>query len=131
MHGPFKLQAEYMATRVERYRVDSGHFSGTGGYLSGMWNVTGQSWGYKGSEPATLVGSATGAGMWQVGLRYAVLDLNDGIVQGGRMENWTAGVNWYWRSHLKFVLSYVQVDSQRGPIANNPNLTEARVQFYW
>ena len=120
-----------MATRVERYRVDSGHFSGTGGYLSGMWNVTGQSWGNTGSEPATLVGSATGAGMWQVGLRYAVLDLNDGIVQGGRMENWTAGVNWYWRSHLKFVLSYVQVDSQRGPIANNPNLTEARVQFYW
>jgi phosphate-selective porin OprO/OprP len=131
VYGPFKLQAEYMTTRVDRYRAGSEDFSGTGGYISGMWNINGQSWGYKGGEPALLVGPASGAGMWQVGLRYDVLDLNDGAVHGGRMENWTAGVNWYWRSHLKFVLNYVQVDSERGVIEDNPNITEARVQFYW
>lgn len=130
VHGPLKLQAEYMATRVDRYGPD-GEFSGTGGYLSGLWNITGQTWGYKGGEPATQVGHATGAGMWQAGLRYDVLDLDDDAVQGGRMETWTAGVNWYWRSHFKFVLNYVQVDSERAGLDDNPNITEARLQFYW
>lgn len=131
VYGPFKLQGEYMSTRVDRYSTGSEDFSGTGGYLSGLWNLTGQTWAYKGGEPALKVGPATGTGMWQVGLRYDVLDLNDNAVQGGRMENWTAGVNWYWRSHLKFVLNYVQVDSERGDVNDNPNITEARVQLYW
>lgn len=131
VYGSFKLQAEYMASRVDRYRAGSEDFNGTGGYVSGMWNITGQSWGYKGGEPTTLVGPATGAGMWQAGLRYDVLDLDDDAVHGGRMETWTAGMNWYWRSHFKLVLNYVQVDSERGGIEDNPNITEARVQFYW
>ncbi len=129
VRGPVKLQGEYMATDVDRY--DSSDFSGTGGYVSGVWNITGQSWGYKGGEPALKVGPATGAGMWQVGLRYDVLDLNDDALLGGRMETWTAGVNWYWRSNTKFVLNYVSVDSERGGIEDDPAITEARIQLYW
>lgn len=129
VYGPFKLQAEYMATSVDR--MEAQDFSGTGGYLSGVWNVTGQTWAYKGGEPATQVGNATGAGMWQVGLRYDVLDLDDDAVTGGGMETWTAGVNWYWRKNFKFVLNYVQVDSERAGIDDNPSITEARMQFYW
>lgn len=131
VQGSFKLQGEYMATRVDRYRAGSGDFSGTGGYISGMWNITGQSWGYKAGEPATKVGPATNAGMWQAGLRYDVLDLNDDTVQGGRMETWTTGVNWYWHSHFKVAINYVVVDSERNEISDNPNITEARLQFYW
>lgn len=129
VHGPFKLQAEYMATEVDR--MEAPDFSGTGGYLSGVWNVTGQTWGYKGGEPAMKVGDATGAGVWQLGLRYDVLDLDDDAMEGGRMETWTAGVNWYWRKNFKVVLNYVQVDSERAGIDDNPNITEARMQFYW
>lgn len=131
VYGPFKLQSEYMATNVDRYGVDSQDFSGTGGYLSGMWNISGQSWDYKGGEPALQVGSTAGYGMWQVGLRYDVLDLNDDAVRGGRMRTWTAGVNMYWRSHLKFVVNYVHVASERGDIEDNPDIIEARIQFYW
>lgn len=131
VQGPFKLQGEYMATRVDRYGEGFGDFSGTGGYISGMWNVSGQPWGYKAGEPATKVGPATGAGMWQVGLRYDVLDLNDDAVQGGRMETWTAGVNWYWRTNFKVAINYVSVHSQRGGTDDNPDIAEARLQFYW
>ncbi|HSX64027.1 MAG TPA: porin [Pseudoxanthomonas sp.] len=129
VHGPFKLQGEYMTTRVNR--MESQDFSGTGGYVSGVWNVAGQTWGYKGGEPAMQVGDATGAGVWQLGLRYDVLDLNDNAVTGGRMETWTAGVNWYWRKHFKVVLNYVHVDSERAGFDDNPAITEARMQFYW
>ena len=105
--------------------------------------------------------------MWQVGLRYDTIDLDDGTVipapprprfvvdgvLGGEMDTWTVGVNWYWRSNFKFMLNYVMVDSSRyfvrtpaAPYADNPannnvlvnrkvddnpNILEARVQFYW
>ena len=107
------------------------------------------------------------SGMWQVGLRYDTIDLNDGTVVpgssptsnprvlgalGGEMDSWTLGVNWYWRSNFKFMLDYVMVDSSKyigttnatyaeDPINNNatfnrvvddnPNILEARLQFYW
>jgi phosphate-selective porin OprO/OprP len=129
VNGPFKLQAEYMTTSVDR--MESQDFSGSGGYMSGLWNVTGQTWKYKGGEPATQVGNATGAGMWQLGLRYDVLDLNDDAVSGGRVETITVGVNWYWRSHFKVVLNHVVVNSERAGVDDDPGITEARLQFYW
>ena len=50
--------------------------------------------------------------MWQLGLRYDTIDLDDGAVVGGKMDIWTAGVNWYWRSNFKFMLNYVMVDQR-------------------
>ena len=68
------------------------------------------------------------------------------------MDTWTVGVNWYWRSNFKFMLNYVMVESTRyfgrtsstyaeNPANNNrtfnafiddnPNVLEARLQFYW
>jgi phosphate-selective porin OprO and OprP len=129
VYGPFKLQGEYMANDVQRMSAQD--FSGTGGYVSALWNVTGQTWKYKSGEPATQVGKVAGAGMWQLGLRYDVLDLNDDAVTGGRIETITAGVNWYWRSHSKLVLNQVIVNSERAGIDDDPGITEARMQLYW
>ncbi len=172
VHGPFKLQSEYMKTNVQRYNNgnpnQSRDFSGTSGYLSGLWNITGETWGYKDGVPTTPLPSEPGKGMWQLGLRYDTMDLNDGFatpgatptsssvitgVLGGEMDTWTVGVNWYWRSNFKFALNYVMVDSSRyfvrtpatpyaaNPADNNmlvnrnvddnPNILEARIQFYW
>jgi len=129
VNGPFKLQGEYMTSNVDR--IASPDFTGTGGYLSGLWNLTGQTWDYKGGEPATKIGDGKGAGMWQLGLRYDVLDLDDDALEGGRMETWTAGVNWYLRSNFKVVFNYVHVDSERAGVDDNPGIAEARLQFYW
>lgn len=166
--GPFKLQGEYMKTGVDRYRAGSSDFSGTSGYISGVWNITGETWGYKGGTPTTGLPSEPGKGMWQLGLRYDTIDLNDGSVipattptgssrivdvLGGEMDTLTLGINWYWRSNFKFMLNYVKVDSSRyfvrtpsapyavdparnGQLVNrevsdNPNILEARMQFYW
>lgn len=130
VRGPFKLQGEYMQTRVDRY-ASADDFTGTGGYLSGVWNVTGETWSNKSGVPGTGAPAEPGRGMWQVGLRYDTLDLDDGAVQGGRMDTLTAGVNYYWRSNFKFSLNYVKVDSERRGVDDNPNIVEARAQFYW
>lgn len=174
--GPFKLQGEYMQTTVDHYSAGSsvaaqrisGDFTGNSWYLSGLWNITGETWGYKDGVPTTPLPNDPAAGMWQVGLRYDSIDLNDGSViapstptstasidgvLGGQMDAWTVGVNWYWRSNFKFMLNYVQVESDRffartpaapypatpadgnvlvnREVSDNPNIVEARVQFYW
>jgi phosphate-selective porin OprO/OprP len=128
--GPFKLQGEYMKTNASR-TAGLDDFSSSGGYVSGVWNITGETWGYKGGTPTTALPDEPGRGMWQVGLRYDTLDLNDGLVQGGKLNTWTAGVNWYWRSNFKFMLNYVKADSTKAGIDDNPNILEARVQFYF
>lgn len=134
--GPFKIQAEYMRTQVDRYAdglttQPSGKFKSDGGYVSAVWNVTGETWSYKNGTPGTPLPDEPASGMWQLGLRYDTLDLNDGPVQGGKTDTLTAGVNWYWRSNFKFALDYVKVTSKRLGFSDDPNIIEARAQFYW
>jgi phosphate-selective porin OprO/OprP len=131
VQGPFKLQGEYMESKVSRYAATSQDFKGTGGYISGVWNITGETWGYKGGTPTTPLPNEPASGMWQVGLRYDTMDLNDSGVLGGKMDTWTAGVNWYWRSNFKFMVDYVKVNSSRQGINDDPNIVEARAQFYF
>ena len=130
VRGPFKLQAEYMATDVKRYD-GADDFSGDGYYVSGLWNITGETWGYKAGVPTTGLPDDPAKGLWQLGLRYDTIDLTDGAVVGGEMDSITAGVNWYWRSNFKFMLDYVMVNQEKGVLEDNPNAIEARLQFYW
>lgn len=128
--GPFKLQAEYMTTDASR-KSGFDDFTGTSGYVSGLWNLTGETWGYKGGVPTTPLPDEPASGMWQLGLRYDTADLDDANILGGQMDAWTAGVNWYWRSNFKFMLNHVMVDSEKNGFQDNPNITEARLQFYF
>lgn len=146
VHGPVKLQGEYMTIDVKR-NDGLDDFSGDGFYVSGLWNVTGETWGYKGGVPVTNLPENPDKGLWQLGLRYDSLDLNDGSpiagtnkvdgVLGGKIDSWTVGVNWYWRSNFKFMLNYVAVKQEkyntttRANGEDNPNVTEVRAQFYW
>ncbi len=136
--GPFKLQGEYMQSTFDRYTqggaatpaniAASKDFDANSWYVSGLWNITGETWGYRDGVPTTPLPNEPAAGMWQVGLRYDKIDLDDGTtlpattptgtstilgVLGGEMDAMTVGVNWYWRSNFKFMLNYVKVDSSR------------------
>lgn len=123
VHGPFKVQGEYMQTDVGRESHDDYSFDSW--YLYGVWNITGETWTYKDGTPSTGLPSNPAGGMWQVGVRYDEVDLNDGSVSfatpipvvsgvmGGKESNWTLGVNYYWRSNFKFALNYVMVSSEK------------------
>jgi phosphate-selective porin OprO/OprP len=131
IHGPFKLQGEMMRSSVGRdshpdYGFDSW-------YVTGVWNVKGETWGYKNGVITTSLPEDPAAGMWQLGARYDHVDLDDDGVYGGKESNWTLGVNYYWRSNFKFMLNYVLVDAERGlvPVENDPSIVEFRAQFYW
>jgi phosphate-selective porin OprO/OprP len=130
VEGPVKVQAEYMRSNIDRYHA-AGDFTGDSWYVSGLWNVTGETWGYKNGVVTTGGPNEPASGMWQLGLRYDAIDLDDGSVLGGQMDSWTAGVNWYWRSNYKFALNYVMVNSDRRGISDDPSILEARVQLFW
>lgn len=124
VHGPVKLQGEHMRTKVTRTN-SSPDFTGTGSYVSAVWNVTGETWGYKAGVPTTPLPNEPESGMWQLGLRYDTMDLNDGSantsgptpviagVLGGKSSTWTLGANWYLRSNFKLALNYVKVESSK------------------
>jgi phosphate-selective porin OprO/OprP len=125
----FKLQGEYLRTTVDRGPLPD--FDGDAWYVSALWNVSGERWGYRNGVVTTGLPDAPASGMVQLGLRYDAIDLDDGPVQGGRFSSWTAGINWYWRSNTKFALNYVAVDAQRAGVSDHPNILEARVQLHW
>lgn len=154
----FKVQAEYMRSNVDRYATRpvnpllSKEFTGDSWYVSGLWNITGETWGYKDGVPTTILPDDPSRGMWQLGLRYDRIDLNDGTLRpgarptsapvvdgvlGGEMDSWTLGANLYWRSNFKFMVNYVMVNSSRynstlrRVVGDNPNVIEARAQLYW
>jgi phosphate-selective porin OprO/OprP len=144
VHGPFKLQSEYM--KSELGRNDNPNFDYDSWYVSGVWNITGETWGYKNGVHTTPLPNNPGGGMWQVGVRYDHADLNDGTftspstvtgLLGGKESNWTIGVNWYLRSNFKLAANYVKVSSEKFNttshtfVNDDPSIIELRAQFYW
>lgn len=129
VNGPFKVQTEYMRSRTSR--TSGSDFTGDSWYVYGVWNLTNETWSYKGGLASTPLPSNPESGMWQLGLRYDKTDLNDGAVRGGVQDNMTVGVNWYLRSNFKLMANYVHVNSSRRDIDDDPNILEARAQFYW
>jgi phosphate-selective porin OprO and OprP len=133
--GPFKLQGEAMQTKVTRdLNPDYSFYSY---YVSGLWNISGETWTYKSGNLATVLPEDPSKGMWQLGARYDSADLTHKFVTGGEEANWTLGVNYYWRSNFKFALNYVKVDSRKQAtsvapwIDDNPSIVEFRAQVYW
>jgi phosphate-selective porin OprO/OprP len=122
VHGPFKLQGEYMDSDTSRYRSPA-RLLGFGRLrVPALWNITGETWVYKGRARRHPAAERTGQGHVAAGpaLRHdrserrapssrAPHRTQGGRLRlGGKMDSWTFGVNWYWRSNFKFLLNYVK-----------------------
>lgn len=124
--GPFSLQGEYLTIAAPRRTARD--FSGDGAYLYGSWVLTGESRPYK-SGAFGNVKPKHDYGAVEVGLRYSTLDLNDGLVAGGKQHDWTLGANWYLGQHVKLQANYIRAFSDKGTLALDPKITELRAQI--
>ena len=128
LQGPLKINAEYVNANYSR--KTKGDYSPNSYYISGVYNLTGEKFGYAAGMYSVPVAD-TQAGLWQIAARYSKLNANDGAVLAGEQNNMTVGVNWYWRSNFKFMANYNMTRSSniRTGIDNDPNVVELRAQI--
>jgi phosphate-selective porin OprO/OprP len=118
VNGPFSLQSEYITADATRFTGSDVRFDGY--YVQASYFLTGEHRSYKKSEaafsrikPKKNYKSGGGCGAWEVKARYSELDLNDGNITGGELDNVTAGLNWYLNPNTKIMWDYVHADRER------------------
>ena len=110
----WSVQGEFLG--VNEDLADGSSFDGLGWYVQASYLLTGEHRPYKrssgtfsGVKPLQNYGGG-GSGAWELALRYDSLDLNDGDVQGGELDDTTVGVNWYLNPAIRFTANYVYSD---------------------
>lgn len=128
--GPLTLAAEYTGSWVGGVVSPNalppvGIARGTpyfqGGYLEALWFLTGEHRAYQRQfgvfdrvVPHSNFFSVRDArgyrvrsiGGWQIGARYSGVDLNANGINGGRLDSFTFGVNWFLNPNMKFQFNY-------------------------
>ena len=118
VNGPFSLQGEYIKANASR--IGGSDVSFDGYYVQASYFLTGEHRSYKTSEaafsrikPKKNYSSGGGCGAWEVKARYSELNLNDGGVTGGELDDITAGLNWYLNPNTKIMWDYIHADKDR------------------
>lgn len=137
-HGPLTVIGEYQWARVDLIESEDFPHSGNadlgGFYLAASYFLTGEHRAY--NRATGVLGRVVprsnfrseghGLGAWEVAVRYSVLDLNDGPVEGGELRDWTLGVNWYLNPNMRLMWNYVRADLQE---VGKADIAQMRVQF--
>lgn len=122
VYGALSAQAEYVQQSVD---AEPGDFDFEGYYAYLSWFPGGQSRPYKDGK----FDRVQAENAWEFGLRFSSLDLNDGAVTGGEEDNLTFGANYYVNPHLRFMLNYIVVDSERAAVSDDPDILQARLSL--
>ena len=135
VYGPFSIQGEYVFSEVNDSNK-GGDLSFDGAYIyASVFLTPGDYRRYKTSSGAfdrvkparDLSWSGGGYGALEAAFRYSHLDLTDGMVQGGTLGNFTAGLNWYLNPNVRFMLNYVHADQQH-PHDFSADIVQMRAQ---
>jgi phosphate-selective porin OprO/OprP len=109
--GSLSLQAEAVQAMADQTSGEDADFLGWYAYAS--YFLTGETRPYKRSNgsfdrvrPDANFGQG-GNGAWELAARYSVLDLDDGAIQGGELNDVTVGVNWYLNPNARVMANYV------------------------
>ncbi len=109
--GSFHAQSEVVYAVVNRPVGTTASFSGVSAQAA--YILTGEHRPYNRKQgvlgrvvPARPFG-VNGFGAWEVAGRWSYLDLNDADIRGGRLNDVTAGVNWYLNGFTKFQMNYI------------------------
>ncbi|MBI1311441.1 porin [bacterium] len=63
--------------------------------------------------------SGCGWGAWEVAARWSYLNLNDGGITGGQLNDVTAGLNWYLNRYTKLQFNYIHAFLRTAGIGNS------------
>ena len=128
--GPFLLAAEHMWARASSEESGDPHF--TGSYLLLSWMLTGESRPYlrkQGTIGPVIPNSRRGA--FELVARYSHLDLDDAAINGGILDKWHFGGNWWITPQWKAGLAYGDAQLDRDGIDGNTRMLLFRMQWFY
>ncbi len=127
--GPFHVEGEWMAE--DALNSSNGFFVQAGWFLTGEKRAYSAKKGAFGRiKPKQALGEG-GAGAWEIAARYDTLDLTS--ANAGKMNTWTAGLNWYPQSHVRVMLNAIHATA-RGVAKfgrGNTDGLQMRLQYDW
>ena len=113
VRGSFFIQSEYLKTQIQKRDVLEEIVYLSTAYSQISYCLTGEKRSYKSS----LAGlnpllprhnfDRNHLGAWELALRYAAADFNDGSVSGGKQQDLTLGLNWYLNPAVKVMANKV------------------------
>jgi len=112
VNGPFTVQGEILQSFVEQ--AGGGTYQFGGFYAAAGWYLTGESRPYDrqaGCFKCLLpqrnfsFHKGSGWGAFELTARCSHTDLTDGDVQGGRLDLFMAGLNWYLHPHVRWMFN--------------------------
>ncbi|MEM7049652.1 MAG: porin [Acidobacteriota bacterium] len=113
--GPFWFSGEYMQADADAPAVGDPTFDGY--YVQAGYYLTGEHRRFKPSggafdrqKPKNIFGKDSGVGAWEIAARISSLDLNDGAVTGGEIDNYSLALNWYLNPATRMMINYVHAD---------------------
>ncbi len=129
-HGRFSVLGEHIGAWVDAPETGNPHFSGY--YLAGSWIVTGE------SRPYARAGGYAGAilprrrfGAVELVAKYSRVDLTDGTLDGGVLDKWHFGVNWWASAQWKVGSSYGDADLDKAGLRGNTRMWLTRIQWLY
>ena len=137
--GPLSVQGEYVMADVENRAGNDPLFNGASAQIA--YTLTGESRPYSiqkgafgGIRPARPFDLSKGDwGAFEVAARYSHLDLNDGGINGGEMNNITLGANWYLNDYVRLMMNVIMVDTDDNAVTPDDDptvfLTRSQVKF--
>jgi phosphate-selective porin OprO/OprP len=117
LKGPFSVQTEAVLSAVSSPELDDPRFWGA--YAEVGWFLTGEVRPYKQSNgtfgrvhPGVkyvkgLPFSRKSGGAFEAALRLSHLDLDDGLVEGGKLTNLGVGFNWYVNPTSRVMFDFI------------------------
>lgn len=132
--GPLSVQAEGMAAVVDQTALPTRTLYG--GYVTLGYFLTGEYRPYDRKAgaidrviPFNNFQRGAGYGAWELTTRLSYIDLTNGNINGGDMENLTTGLNWYINPYCKCVFNHIISWTQAG-VAPNPNFAGVNTQAH-
>jgi len=129
--GPFWLIGEYVLNDVDAPDVGSPDF--TGYYVTGSWALTGEMRGYNRRSgifnplPVSKSVYQGGWGTWEVAARWSDIDLTDGLVEGGQMEIFSLGLNWWLSPIFNVNINYRWITLDRFDVTGDSSGFNTRI----
>ncbi len=137
--GPFTFQGEYLGSSVKQNGNNlSETYNFSNYYAQVSYFLTGEHRPYKNSYATfgrlkpnkNFMGKGSGAGAWELALRYSHTDLNSKNIYGGEQGDISFGTNWYLNSATRVMFNYVWTDiNQKDVGQGNLNIFEVRFQI--